>query len=105
MKLRKLFESTWNKLDHEAFENAKPNLDKVLKDHKKLLKELNPLKRKYNKIFNELVHVENGQGQNYDEIESIKGKLKVIDDKITKSEKEVKRLEKIYYELLRMVKN
>lgn len=104
MKLKDLLETSWNELDTEIFDNAKPNLDKALKNHKKLLKVLNPTKKKYTNSLKELEKSEFGQGQNYDEINNIKEKLDSINKQILDSEKEVKRLETLYYRLLQMVK-
>lgn len=104
MKLKDLLETSWNNVDIEVFNNAEPKLIQAKNEHKKLLKSLNPLKRKYNKLFYELENKEFGQGQNYDEINNIKEKLDSINKKIEISEKEVKRLEKVYYELLKMAK-
>lgn len=45
----------WNSEDKKAYKNAKPNMDKAIKAHENLLKELIPVKRRLEAHLKEFI--------------------------------------------------
>jgi len=105
MKLKHLIEMEWNENDIEIAKNAKSEMEKVSKQHDKLVSELNPKRKTILKKLKEIESQESGQGQRGDEVLELKTELKDIDDKINKSQTEVDRLTRVYTEIVKMRKN
>jgi len=105
MKLKKLLEMmSWNEDDIKAAKNAQPNLDKAVKIHNRLMSSIIPKRKKLQKELTSILNQEYGQGQRGGEVEELKSKIKEIDDKVSVSEDNIKRLTRIRDGILQMKK-
>ena len=93
----------WNSEDKKAYKNAKPNMDKAIKAHENLLKELIPVKRRLEAHLKNLQRQEFGQGQNFDEIQEFKDKIMQLDNEIEESKENVKKFERIYKNIMQIL--
>lgn len=104
MKLKDLVKTKdWNSEDKKAYKNAKPNMDKAIKAHENLLKELIPVKRRLEAHLKNLQRQEFGQGQNFDEIQEFKDKIMQLDNEIEESKENVKKFERIYKNIMQIL--
>lgn len=85
MLLKDLNEMEYNQSDLDAIKNAQPKLDKAVKAHNTLMQEIVPQRKKLQSELDDIENQEDGQGQRYDDIEELKDKIKILDDKASAS--------------------